>query len=69
MIYSKLTSKFQATIPNEVRKTLKIRAGDRIVFEIMPDNRIVIRKSTPIDFEYVRALEATAEEWGSKEAG
>lgn len=67
MIYSKLTSKFQATIPTEIRKTLKIKAGDRIIFEILPDRSIVIRKSTLVDVAHLKALEATVGEWGSKQ--
>lgn len=31
---SKLTTKFQATIPKHVRQILKLGAGDRLVFAI-----------------------------------
>lgn len=67
MAVTKLTSKCQATIPKAVRKVLKIKAGDRLVFEILPDRRVVIRKIRPLDVEYLQALSSTLSEWNSKE--
>lgn len=67
MVVTKLTSKCQATIPKEVREVLKIKAGDRLAFEILPDGRVVIRKIRPLDVEYLQAVSSTLSEWSSKE--
>ena len=32
---SKITSKYQETIPKDVRKQLKLQAGDSITFEVL----------------------------------
>jgi antitoxin PrlF len=66
MSNSKLTSKFQATIPQEIRSTLKLKAGDRILFEITTDKRVVIKKAMPKDLAYLKSLESTLSEWNSK---
>ena len=65
MLNSKLTSKNQTTIPKEVRDVLKVRAGDRITFEICKDKTIVIRKTRPLDLAYAKAVSSTLEEWAS----
>ena len=62
---SKLTRKYQATIPEPVRKVLHLNAGDTVAFEI-EDDRIQLRKARPIDLEFARALEGTLDEWGGK---
>lgn len=62
-ITSKLTSKSQATIPEKVRKILGLYPGDSVAFEIDKGNRVLIRKATPIDFEFAIALEGTLSEW------
>ena len=62
---SKLTKKYQATVPKAVRKKLKLNAGDAIAFEI--DNDIIkLRKATPIDIEFSSALVPTLSEWESQ---
>ncbi len=62
---SKLTKKYQATVPKAVRKKLKLNAGDVIAFEI--DNDIIkLRKATPIDIEFSSALVPTLSEWESQ---
>ena len=63
---SKLTSKYQATIPDEIRKSLKLKAGDTIVFEILPGGIICIKKAKAADKEYLEALAKTLDEWDSK---
>jgi len=45
---SKLTKKYQATIPKAVRKVLNLNAGDILAFEIDKDI-IKLRKARPID--------------------
>jgi antitoxin PrlF len=64
---SKLTSKNQATIPKEIRKKLKLKAGDQIIFEIIDNKIISIRKAEPFDLEFAKALNKTLSEWNSPE--
>ena len=66
MISSRITQKHQATIPTEVRKLLGLHGGDLIGFEIH-DKEVVIRKITPLDLEFAKALQETASEWESEE--
>lgn len=63
---SKLTSKFQATIPLVVRRKLGLKAGDAVVFEIENDV-ITVRRATALDKEYAKSLEGTLTEWLSQE--
>jgi len=63
---SKLTIKFQATIPKDVRKSLKLKAGDTIVFEVIDDKTVILKKAKPFDKEYLKALKHTLSEWESK---
>jgi antitoxin PrlF len=63
-ISSKLTAKCQTTIPAKIRKILDLHPGDSVTFELAPDKKVFVRKATPIDFEFTRALEGTlASEW------
>ena len=66
MEVSKLTSKYQATIPADVRKFLGLGQGDMVAFSIKKD-RVVIRKATAIDLQYLKATEKTLSEWASSE--
>ena len=62
---SKLTKKYQATVPKTVRKKLELKAGDVIVFDI--DNDIIkLRKARPIDIEFSSALVPILSEWESQ---
>jgi len=63
---SKLTSKYQATIPAPVRRAIGLRAGDRIAFDIEGD-RILLRKARPLDVPFAEAVEGTLDEWLSQE--
>lgn len=63
---SKLTSKFQATVPLPVRKALHLKAGDILGFEIEGDE-VRLRRATPLDLAFTQALEGTLSEWSSKE--
>ena len=61
---STMTSKYQATIPKQVRETLQLRARDSIDFTIEMDGRVWLRKAAPS--RELQALEATlAPEWNS----
>ncbi len=64
---SKLTSKNQTTIPAPVREGLELSAGDMLVFEVGDSGAVILRKWTPIDLEFARALEPTLAEWASDE--
>jgi AbrB family looped-hinge helix DNA binding protein len=61
---SKLTSKYQTTIPQQIRELLLLQKGDEVVFEI-EDGRVVIRKATALDLEYLSSVESTLSEWNS----
>ncbi len=67
ILKSKITSKFQATIPKEVRNALHLKAHDQIVYEISDKNEVVLHKATPLDLDYLEALTYTLTEWESKE--
>ncbi|MEN8236980.1 MAG: type II toxin-antitoxin system PrlF family antitoxin [Pseudomonadota bacterium] len=64
MLYSKLTQKYQTTIPQDVRDFLSLHRGDRVGFEII-DDQVVLKKIIPLDLELAHALEETLGEWGS----
>ena len=62
---SKLTKKYQATVPEIVRSKLKLKAGDVIAFEVESET-VKIRKARPIDIEFASALVPTLSEWESE---
>ncbi len=62
---SKLTKKYQATIPERVRRQLHLKAGDVIAFEIK-GNQVQLRKARPVDLTFTRSLEGTLNEWASE---
>lgn len=63
---SRLTSKYQATIPQAIRRKLNLKPGDTVVFEI-EDDTVTVRRATALDKEYAKAIEGTLTEWLSKE--
>ena len=62
---SKLTSKYQATIPEPVRTILGVAAGDAIAFDVV-GRQVRLRKARPVDLAFSRALDDTLSEWTSK---
>jgi antitoxin PrlF len=64
---SRLTSKFQATIPLAIRKHLHLKKRDKIVYELLSDGTVVVRKTTPLDLEYLKSIESTLTEWNSED--
>ena len=65
MPISALTSKYQATIPKQVRETLHLESGDRVEFLIAHDGAVRLRKAPEPESE-LQSLEATlAAEWSS----
>lgn len=63
---SKLTSKYQATIPSGVRRALDLHAGEIVAFDVV-DGTVRLRKATPMDLEFVEALQDTLSEWATQE--
>jgi AbrB family looped-hinge helix DNA binding protein len=63
---SKLTRKYQATIPAPVREVLHLDAGDTVAFDIEEEGVIRLRKGSAVDIGFARALEGTLDEWGSE---
>lgn len=62
---SKLTKKYQATIPEPVRRQLHLKAGDAIAFDIDGD-AIQLRKARSVDLVFANSLEGTLTEWASE---
>ena len=62
---SRITKKFQATIPQKIRILLGIEEGDLLGFEVI-NNQVFVRKVTPIDIEFAKALQDTLIEWNSE---
>jgi antitoxin PrlF len=63
---SRPTPKGRTTIPREVRDKLSLRPGDAIVYEIAGDD-VRLRKASPCDVPYLRALQTILSEWHSPE--
>ena len=66
MVTAKLTSKYQTTVPAAIREFLDLKIGDRLGFEI-ENELVVLKKISPMDLEFARALEGTLAEWNSKQ--
>jgi AbrB family looped-hinge helix DNA binding protein len=62
---SKLTKKYQATIPEPVRRLLHLEAGDAVAFDIEGDD-VHLRKARPVDLAFTQSLEKTLSEWVSQ---
>lgn len=64
---TRLTSKYQATVPADVRAALGLKAGDTIAWDVV-DGMARVRKVTAIDVLFLKGVEANlAEEWLSAE--
>lgn len=61
---TKVTTKYQATLPQAIREKLGITKGDRIIFELEGE-RVYIRKVQPLDLDYLQAVSGTLDEWAS----
>lgn len=62
----KISSKYQTTIPQEVRVELNLKVGDMVFFEI---NRgvVTLKKMDKKNKEYLKSLSETLTEWNSEE--
>lgn len=63
---SRLTKKYQATIPDPVRQLLHLSAGDTVAFDIK-GGEVHLRKAQPMDLAFAQAVQETMGEWLSKE--
>jgi AbrB family looped-hinge helix DNA binding protein len=66
MITSRLTSKYQATIPGKVREILGIGRGDSVAFSVA-DGKVILKKVEPVDKDFLRMLDRTLDDWNSPE--
>ncbi|MDY6953580.1 MAG: type II toxin-antitoxin system PrlF family antitoxin [Thermodesulfobacteriota bacterium] len=62
---SKLTKKYQATVPEPIRKVLRLNAGDVIAFDVEGDE-VRLRKARSVDLAFAAALNPTLNEWTSQ---
>jgi antitoxin PrlF len=62
----KVTSKYQTSLPKEVREKLAIQAGDYVTFEIK-GNAVTLRKIENIDKNFLKLTEQNLQEWNSEE--
>jgi len=48
-----LTSNGQTTVPKEIRDSLQMKEGDRIMFTLLPDGTVLMRVKSKRDAEAV----------------
>ena len=63
---SRLTSKGQATIPVEIRKALRLKEGDSVLFEY-DKGKVTLRRAEALDRAFLKLAESAFEEWNSAE--
>lgn len=63
---SRLTKKYQATIPKNVRRALDLEQGD-LVFFTVEDQRVTLARVPDLATEFAAALGDSLEEWLSSE--
>ena len=61
---SRLTSKYQATVPAEVRRALGLKKGDLVEFKIR-GRKVTLERAEPVDRDELRSLDLLFSEWGS----
>jgi len=66
MLASKVTEKYQATIPSEIRSFLHLEKGDRVKFKIEGD-KVMVQKLPYSDYEHLDSLSKSLPEWLSPE--
>ncbi len=59
---SKVTTKYQATIPLEVREFLGVRQGDAVQY-LIERGEVKLKRVTTPDLAYLAAVEKTLTEW------
>ncbi len=63
---SKLTSKAQTTVPAAVRRALRAKPGDTLIYRIGPTG-VTVSRAEPLDSAYLRSLDSTLGEWSTEE--
>lgn len=63
-VASRMTRKYQVTIPAEVRRALRLEKGDVVQFEVVGD-RVTLRRQTAADRAYLKGLQKSLVEWDS----
>jgi len=66
LLFSKITSKSQTTVPKEVREALGVKPGDMLVYRVAK-GKVTLSRAEPIDRAYLKAVESTLSEWASPE--
>jgi len=64
---SKLTSKYQTTVPVAVREALCLEKGDMLAFEIADDGAVTVRKAVALDQAFADAMRSQLSEWATDE--
>ena len=59
MAVSTITSKGQTTVPSDIRRRLKLKAGDRVEFIVEPDGRVLLVPAT-VDIADLKGMLAPA---------
>ena len=58
-VESKIDDKGRVCIPNEIRKMLNLKSGEKILFQVQ-DDKIILRKSTSME-EFIKKSEDFSE--------
>lgn len=61
----RLTSKYRNTIPKAVRNVLHLKAKDQIIYEILEDDTVIIRKASILNRDNLNASKHLFSEWES----
>jgi antitoxin PrlF len=63
-LLSRLTSKGQATIPVEIRKALRLKEGDSVLFAF-DKGKVTLRRAEGLDRAFLKLAETAFEDWNS----
>lgn len=66
-LVTRITTKGQTTIPAEVRKRLKLKAGDSVVFSL-DGRRAILSKADPLDPAFLKLQQKAFADWDAPEA-
>ena len=67
VVLAKLTSKGQTTIPEPIRKRLKLSPGDKIAFTL-EGGKVTLRRAEPLDAVFLKLATESFADWNTKEA-
>jgi AbrB family looped-hinge helix DNA binding protein len=62
---SRISAKGQVTIPKEIRKTIGVKPGDLIAYDVQGGGVVTLRRVEPFDRAFHAALADTLSEWGT----